>query len=161
VLGGVDGCLHLKVPSMNRPNQTEPATFSILARWAFFRDSYFTLFHTLLNERLWLFFYFIVFSLEQIMVKITITRQGTITIQVSYYNRNPVILSIPLNTFYSLITKCRAISLNTVLHLYQSTVQYPLKLVCTFIKVPCNISYNWFAHISKYRAISIKTGFHI
>jgi hypothetical protein len=29
---------------MNRLNQTEPATFSILPRWAFFRDSYFTLF---------------------------------------------------------------------------------------------------------------------
>jgi hypothetical protein len=30
VLGGVDGSLHLTVPSMNRLNQTEPATFSIL-----------------------------------------------------------------------------------------------------------------------------------
>jgi hypothetical protein len=29
---------------MNRLNQTEPATFSILPRWAFLRDSYFTLF---------------------------------------------------------------------------------------------------------------------
>jgi hypothetical protein len=38
VQGGVDGSLHLTVPSMNRLNQTEPATFSILSFWAFFRD---------------------------------------------------------------------------------------------------------------------------
>jgi hypothetical protein len=38
---GVDGSLHLTVPSMNRLNQTEPETFSILPCWAFFRDSYF------------------------------------------------------------------------------------------------------------------------
>jgi hypothetical protein len=44
VLGGVDGSLHLTVLSMNRLNQTETATFSIVPRWAFFRDSYFTLF---------------------------------------------------------------------------------------------------------------------
>jgi hypothetical protein len=44
VLGGVDGSLHLTVPSLNRLNQTEPATFSILPRWAFFRDSYFLYF---------------------------------------------------------------------------------------------------------------------
>jgi hypothetical protein len=31
---------------MNRLNQTEPATFSILPRLAFFMDSYFTLFPT-------------------------------------------------------------------------------------------------------------------
>jgi hypothetical protein len=42
---GVDGSLHLTVPTMNRLNQTEPATFSILPRLAFFRDSYFTLFY--------------------------------------------------------------------------------------------------------------------
>jgi hypothetical protein len=30
VLGGVDGNLHFPVPSMNRLNQTEPATFSII-----------------------------------------------------------------------------------------------------------------------------------
>jgi hypothetical protein len=30
VLGGVDGSLHLTVPSINRFNQTDPATFSIL-----------------------------------------------------------------------------------------------------------------------------------
>jgi hypothetical protein len=35
----VDGILHFPVPSMNRLNQTEPATFSILSCWAFFRDS--------------------------------------------------------------------------------------------------------------------------
>jgi hypothetical protein len=39
VLGGVDGNLHFPVPSMNRLNQTEPATFSLLSCWAFFRDS--------------------------------------------------------------------------------------------------------------------------
>jgi hypothetical protein len=33
VLGVVDGSLHLTVPFMNRLNQTEPATFSILPRW--------------------------------------------------------------------------------------------------------------------------------
>jgi hypothetical protein len=41
VLGGVNGSLHLTVPSMNRLNQTEPATFSIKPCWAFFRVSYF------------------------------------------------------------------------------------------------------------------------
>jgi hypothetical protein len=35
VLGGVDASLYLTVPSMNRLNQTEPATFSILTCWAF------------------------------------------------------------------------------------------------------------------------------
>jgi hypothetical protein len=39
VLGGVDGKLHFTVPSMNRLDQTEPAAFSILSCWAFFRDS--------------------------------------------------------------------------------------------------------------------------
>jgi hypothetical protein len=39
VLGGVDGNLHFPVPSMNRLNQTEPATFSIMLCWIFFRDS--------------------------------------------------------------------------------------------------------------------------
>jgi hypothetical protein len=42
---GEDGSLHLDVPSMNRLNQTEPATFSILPRWTFFGDSYFTKFY--------------------------------------------------------------------------------------------------------------------
>jgi hypothetical protein len=32
--------LHLTVPSMNRHNQTQPSTFSILPVWTFFRDSY-------------------------------------------------------------------------------------------------------------------------
>jgi hypothetical protein len=41
VLGGVDVSLHLTVPSMNRLNQTEPATFSTMPCLAFFRDSYF------------------------------------------------------------------------------------------------------------------------
>jgi hypothetical protein len=49
VLGGVDGSLHLKVPSTNRLNQTEPATFSILLCLAFFRDSYFSI----LTEMVW------------------------------------------------------------------------------------------------------------
>jgi hypothetical protein len=40
MLGGVDGSLHLTVPSMNRLNQAEPATFSILPCWAFFGDLY-------------------------------------------------------------------------------------------------------------------------
>jgi hypothetical protein len=44
VLGGVDGSLHLTEPSMNNLNQTEPATFSILPCWPFFRDSYFLYF---------------------------------------------------------------------------------------------------------------------
>jgi hypothetical protein len=38
---GAEGSLHLTVPSMNRLNQTELATFSILLCFAFFRDSYF------------------------------------------------------------------------------------------------------------------------
>jgi hypothetical protein len=40
----VDGSLHSTVQSMNRLNQTEPATFSILSFWAFFRDSCFAYF---------------------------------------------------------------------------------------------------------------------
>jgi hypothetical protein len=44
VLGGVDGNLHFSLPSMNRLNQTEFATFSILSCWNFFRDSVFSLF---------------------------------------------------------------------------------------------------------------------
>jgi hypothetical protein len=52
VLGGVDGSLHLTVPSMNRLNQTESATFSILPCWAFFRDSYFLLFLSQYNFRI-------------------------------------------------------------------------------------------------------------
>jgi hypothetical protein len=40
VLGGVDGSLHLTVPPMNRLNQSELATVSVLPCWAFFRDSY-------------------------------------------------------------------------------------------------------------------------
>jgi hypothetical protein len=31
VLGGMDGNLHFPVPSMNRLNQTEPSTFSVLS----------------------------------------------------------------------------------------------------------------------------------
>jgi hypothetical protein len=41
---GMDSSLHFTVPFMNRLNQTEPATFSILSFWAFFRDSYFLYF---------------------------------------------------------------------------------------------------------------------
>jgi hypothetical protein len=44
VLGGVDGNLHFPVPSMNRLNQTEPATFTIVPCWAFLRDSVFLYF---------------------------------------------------------------------------------------------------------------------
>jgi hypothetical protein len=36
---GVHGNFHFPVPSMNRLNQNEPATFSILLYWTFFRDS--------------------------------------------------------------------------------------------------------------------------
>jgi hypothetical protein len=39
--GGVDGSLHLTVPSMNRLNQTDPATFSILLFRTFLRGSNF------------------------------------------------------------------------------------------------------------------------
>jgi hypothetical protein len=42
--GGVDGSLHWTVPSINRPNETEPATLLILPFWTFFRDSYFLFF---------------------------------------------------------------------------------------------------------------------
>jgi hypothetical protein len=52
VLGGVDGSLHLTVPSMNRLNKTEPATFSILPCLAFFRDSYFSLFLKTLSSKI-------------------------------------------------------------------------------------------------------------
>jgi hypothetical protein len=48
VLGGVDGNLNFPLPSMNRLNQTEPATFSILSCLAFFRDSVF-LYFTVIN----------------------------------------------------------------------------------------------------------------
>jgi hypothetical protein len=41
VLVGVDGKLHFRVPFMNRLNQTELSTFSILSFWAFFRDSFY------------------------------------------------------------------------------------------------------------------------
>jgi hypothetical protein len=41
VLGDVDGNLHLPVPSMNRLNQIDPGTFSILLFWTFIRDSFF------------------------------------------------------------------------------------------------------------------------
>ena len=41
MLGGLDGSLHLTLPSMNRFNQTEPAKSAILLFWAFFRGSFF------------------------------------------------------------------------------------------------------------------------
>jgi hypothetical protein len=47
--GGADGGLRLAVPSVNRLDQTEPATFSIIPCWAFFGDScflYFTKIHS-------------------------------------------------------------------------------------------------------------------
>jgi hypothetical protein len=51
VLGGVDGNLHFPVPSMNRLNQTEPATFSILLCWTFFKVSVFLYFKLGLASR--------------------------------------------------------------------------------------------------------------
>jgi hypothetical protein len=41
--------LHFSVPNMNRLNQTEPATFSILTYWVFFRDLFFSI--SLHNEK--------------------------------------------------------------------------------------------------------------
>jgi hypothetical protein len=41
VLEGIAGSLYLTVPSMNKPNQTEPATFSILLFCPIFWDSLF------------------------------------------------------------------------------------------------------------------------
>ena len=35
VLGGMEYSLHLPLPTMNRLNQTEPSTFSILTLWSF------------------------------------------------------------------------------------------------------------------------------
>jgi hypothetical protein len=49
VLGG--SSLHWTVPSMNRLNQTEPATCSILPLWTFFRDSYFLYFKAILFRK--------------------------------------------------------------------------------------------------------------
>jgi hypothetical protein len=48
---GRGGSLHLPVLSMNRFNQTEPATFYILSFWDFFRDSDFRYF----NNVLWVY----------------------------------------------------------------------------------------------------------
>jgi hypothetical protein len=36
----VNVSLHFTVPSMNRLNQTESATFSVLPFWTFLKDSY-------------------------------------------------------------------------------------------------------------------------
>jgi hypothetical protein len=48
----VDGNLHFPVPSINRLNQTELATFSILSSWVFFRDSVFLYFtYRVIQER--------------------------------------------------------------------------------------------------------------
>jgi hypothetical protein len=41
---GVDGNLHFPIPSINRLNQTELATFSIVLFWTFFRHSVFLYF---------------------------------------------------------------------------------------------------------------------
>jgi hypothetical protein len=49
VLGGMGSSMHFAVPSMNRLNQTEPATFLILPLWTFFRDSYFLYFLNIMN----------------------------------------------------------------------------------------------------------------
>jgi hypothetical protein len=49
----MDGNLHFPVPSMNRLNQTEPATFSILYCWTFFRDSVFLYFICLKRPNEW------------------------------------------------------------------------------------------------------------
>jgi hypothetical protein len=51
VLGGVDGSLHFTVSSMNRLNQTEPATVSILSFWAFFGEFYFL--YLVYNNLIW------------------------------------------------------------------------------------------------------------
>jgi hypothetical protein len=40
VLGRIDGSLHLTVPSMNKLNQTDPATF---CRFELFGDSFFSI----------------------------------------------------------------------------------------------------------------------
>jgi hypothetical protein len=44
VAGSAWTVVYLTVLSMNSLNQTEPATFSILQFWTFFRDSYFLYF---------------------------------------------------------------------------------------------------------------------
>ena len=44
--GGVDGSMHFPLPSMDRLNQIESATFVILLFWAFFRGSIFLYFLT-------------------------------------------------------------------------------------------------------------------
>jgi hypothetical protein len=46
VLGGVDGSLHWTVRSMNRLNQVEPATFSMLSCWAFLWIRIFSILNT-------------------------------------------------------------------------------------------------------------------
>jgi hypothetical protein len=51
VLGGVDDSLQFTVPSMNMLNQVEPATFSILLFFTFFRDSYVLYFITVQRYR--------------------------------------------------------------------------------------------------------------
>jgi hypothetical protein len=45
VLQGVDGNLQFSIQFMNRPNQKEPATFSIFLFYAFNMDSNFSLFY--------------------------------------------------------------------------------------------------------------------
>jgi hypothetical protein len=48
MLEGVGGSLHLPILTMNRLNQTEPATFLILSFWDFFTDSAFCYFNNVL-----------------------------------------------------------------------------------------------------------------
>jgi hypothetical protein len=44
VLRGVEGSLQLLLPSMKRFDQTDPASFSVLTYWAFYRNSVFLYF---------------------------------------------------------------------------------------------------------------------
>jgi hypothetical protein len=57
--------LHFQVPSMNRLNQTEPATFSILPCWAFFRDS--------------VYIYFMLKWEEKVNTSLTFEKEETVT----------------------------------------------------------------------------------
>jgi hypothetical protein len=47
VIGDVDDNLQFPVPSMNRLNRTEPATFKILTSWTFYWDSVFFIYKRL------------------------------------------------------------------------------------------------------------------
>jgi hypothetical protein len=53
---GMDGTLHFPLPSINRLNQTQLATFSSLSFWAFFRGSYLLYFNVYLPTTTLLYF---------------------------------------------------------------------------------------------------------